>query len=422
VPNVTPLLDAHGRRRVAVTGVGLVSPVGLTRDETWASLKAGVSGIGPITRFDATDYACRIAGEVKGFDPAAFLDKKEIKKFDTFIHYAVAASKEAMADSGLAVTPENADRVGVCIGSGIGGLPLIEEMHRTLLEKGPRRISPFFIPGLIVNMGAGLVSILTGAKGPNTAVATACATSAHAIGDAANIIRRGDADAMIAGGSESVVVPLAIGGFAAMRALSTRNDDPKTASRPWDKDRDGFVLGEGAGVLILEDLATAKARGASIYAELAGYGMSGDAYHISAPSEDADGPTRVMTNTLADAGMAPDAVQYVNAHGTSTPHGDKIETTAMKKVFGSHVKKLAVSSTKSMTGHLLGAAGGLEAGILALAMRHSVIPPTINYTTPDPECDLDYTPNTAREARLTAALSNSFGFGGTNACLLMRSV
>ena len=420
--NASPLLDARGRRRVAVTGVGLVSPVGLTRDENWVALKAGVSGIGALTRFDATDYACRIAGEVKGFDPARYLDKKEIKKFDTFIHYAVAASKEAMADSGLAVTPENAERVGVCIGSGIGGLPLIEDMHKTLLAKGPRRISPFFIPGLIVNMCSGLVSILTGAKGPNSATATACATSAHAIGDAVNVIRRGEADAMIAGGSESVVTPLAIGGFAAMRALSTRNDDPKTASRPWDKDRDGFVLGEGAGVLVLEDLATAKARGAPIYAEIAGYGMSGDAYHISAPSDDGDGPARVMVNTLKDAGADPSEVQYVNAHGTSTPHGDRIETVAIKRVFGEHARKLAVSSTKSMTGHLLGAAGGLEAGITALAVKHGVIPPTINYATPDPECDLDYTPNAARDAKLRSALSNSFGFGGTNACLLMRAV
>jgi 3-oxoacyl-[acyl-carrier-protein] synthase II len=407
---------------VAVTGVGLVSPVGLTAKENWASLTAGVSGIGMITRFDATDYACRIAGEVKGFDPGAFLEKKEIKKFDTFIHFAVAAAKEAMTDSGLVVTPENAERVGVCIGSGIGGLPLIEETHKIVLEKGPRRISPFFIPGLIVNMGAGLVSIQTGAKGPNSATATACATSAHAIGDAANVIRRGDADAMIAGGSEAVITTLAVGGFAAMRALSTRNDDPKGASRPWDKDRDGFVLGEGAGILVLEDLAHAKARGASIYAELAGYGMSGDAYHISAPSEDGDGPFRVMRNTLLDAGVNPEDVAYVNAHGTSTPHGDRIESIAIKRVFGDHARKLAVSSTKSMTGHLLGAAGGLEAGILALAMRHGVIPPTINYTVPDPDCDLDYTPNTARERKLPVALSNSFGFGGTNASLLMRLI
>lgn len=420
--NPASLLDGRGRRRVAVTGVGLVSPVGLTAAENWANLTAGVSGIGMITRFDTTDYACRIAGEVKGFDPGAFLEKKEIKKFDTFIHYAVAAAKEAMTDSGLAVTPENAERVGVCIGSGIGGLPLIEETYRTVLEKGPRRISPFFIPGLIVNMGAGLVSIQTGAKGPNSATATACATSAHAIGDAANVIRRGDADAMIAGGSEAVITCLAVGGFSAMRALSTRNDDPKAASRPWDKDRDGFVLGEGAGILVLEDMGFAKARGAAIYAELAGYGMSGDAYHISAPSEDGDGPFRVMRNALLDAGVNPEDVAYVNAHGTSTPHGDRIETIAIKRVFGDHARTLSVSSTKSMTGHLLGAAGGFEAGVLALAMRHGVIPPTINYATPDPECDLDYTPNTAREKKLPIALSNSFGFGGTNASLLMRLV
>ena len=417
-----PLLDGRGRRRVAVTGIGLVSPLGLTRNETWAGLLAGRSGVGPITRFDATDYACRIAAEVKGFVPENHVEKKEVKKFDTFVHYAVAAAKEALADSGIVIDASNAESVGVAIGSGIGGLPLIEDMHKVLLEKGPRRISPFFIPGLIVNMPSGLVSILTGAKGPNTAVATACATSAHAIGDAGNVIRRGDADVMIAGGTESVVVPLAVGGFAAMRALSTRNDDPATASRPWDRDRDGFVLGEGAGVLILEEMGRARARGAAIYAELAGYGMSGDAYHISAPSEDGDGPTRVMRNTLRDAGANPEEIDYVNAHGTSTPHGDKIETIAIKRAFGDHAHRLAVSSTKSMTGHLLGAAGGLEAGILALAVKHGVIPPTINYVTPDPECDLDYTPNAARERRVAAALSNSFGFGGTNASLLMRMV
>jgi 3-oxoacyl-[acyl-carrier-protein] synthase II len=417
-----PRLDARGRRRVVVTGIGLLSPVGLTRSENWESLTSGKSGIGPITRFDATDHNCRIAGEVKGFDPASFLEKKEIKKFDTFIHYAVAASKEAMTDSGLAVTPENAERVGVCIGSGIGGLPLIEETHKVLLAKGPRRISPFFIPGLIANMSSGLVSILTGAKGPNTATVTACATSAHAIGDAANIIRRGDADAMIAGGTESVVTPLAIGGFAAMRALSTRNDDPQRASRPWDKDRDGFVLGEGAGILILEEMGQAIDRGAAIYCEITGYGMAGDAYHISAPSEDGDGPARVMSLTLKDAGIAADQVDYINAHGTSTPHGDRIETIAIKRVFGAHAAKLSVSSTKSMTGHLLGAAGGLEAGVLALAIKHGVIPPTINLENPDPDLDLDYTPNTARERTVRVGMSNSFGFGGTNACLLMQSV
>jgi 3-oxoacyl-[acyl-carrier-protein] synthase II len=417
-----PLLDGRGRRRVAVTGIGLVSPLGLTTRETWDGLLAGRSGVGPITRFDATDYACRIAAEVKGFEPATYVEKKDVKKFDTFVHYAVAAAKEALADSGVVVDESNAESVGVCIGSGIGGLPLIEEMKTVVLEKGPRRISPFFIPGLIVNMPSGIISILTGAKGPNTAVATACATSAHAIGDATNIIRRGDADVMIAGGTESVVVPLAVGGFSAMRALSTRNDDPAAASRPWDRDRDGFVLGEGAGVLILEELALAQARGASIYAEVAGYGMSGDAYHISAPSEDGDGPFRVMRNTLRDAGADPAQVSYINAHGTSTPHGDRIETIAIKRAFGDHAFRLAVSSTKSMTGHLLGAAGGLEAAILALSIRHGVIPPTINYTTPDPECDLDYTPNAAREWPVRLGMSNSFGFGGTNACLLLRKV
>jgi len=415
-------LDERGRRRVVVTGVGLLSPVGLTTRENWTNLTAGTSGIGPITRFDTKDYACQIAGEVKGFEPGRFLEKKEIKKFDTFIHYAVAAAKEAMADSGFQVTAENAESVGVCIGSGIGGLPLIEETHKTLLEKGPRRISPFFIPGLIVNMPSGLISILTGAKGPNTAVATACATSAHAIGDAANIIRRGDADVMIAGGTESVIVPLAVGGFAAMRALSTRNDAPEKASRPWDRDRDGFVLGEGAGILVLEEMDRALARGAVIYAELAGYGMSGDAYHISAPSEDGEGPARVMRKTLKDAAINASEVQYINAHGTSTPHGDRIETLAVKAVFGDHARSLAISSTKSMTGHLLGAAGGLEAGILALAIKHGVIPPTINLENPDADCDLDYTPNTARELPLRVGMSNSFGFGGTNACLLMRAL
>lgn len=417
-----PFLDGRGRRRVVVTGIGLLSPVGLDTQENWASLKAGKSGIGPITRFDTADYACRIAGEVKGFDPATVLDKKEIKKFDRFIHFAVSAAREALADSKMVIDAGNAERVGVCIGSGIGGLPLIEETHKTLLEKGPRRISPFFIPGLIANMPSGLVSILTGAKGPNTATITACATSAHAIGDAANIIRRGDADAMIAGGTESVITPLAVGGFAAMRALSTRNDEPERASRPWDAGRDGFVLGEGAGILMLEEMGQAQARGASIYCEIVGYGMAGDAYHISAPSEDGDGPSRVMSLTLKDAGISPEQVDYINAHGTSTPHGDRIETIAIKKVFGAHAQALSISSTKSMTGHLLGAAGGLETGIAALTIRHGVIPPTINLDSPDPECDLDYTPNTAREKKVRVAMSNSFGFGGTNACLLLQAV
>ena len=416
------LLDGRGRRRVAVTGVGVVSPLGLTARETWAGLLAGRSGAGPITRFDATDYACRIAAEVKGFDPGKYLEKKEIKKYDTFIQYAVAAAKEAMADSGVEVTEENAERVGVDIGSGIGGLPLIEEMHKVLLEKGPRRISPFFIPGLIANMSSGLVSILTGAKGPNLSTVTACATSAHTIGDAANIIRRGDADVMIAGGTESCVTPLTIGGFCAMRALTTRNDEPQRASRPWDRERDGFLLGEGAGILVLEEMGMARARGAAIYGEIAGYGMSGDAYHISAPSEDGDGPFRVMRNALKDAALDPAEIQYVNAHGTSTPHGDRIETIALKRAFGDDASRLAVSSTKSMTGHLLGAAGGIEAAIVALVLREGVIPPTINLENPDPECDLDYVPKSARRLAVTAALSNSFGFGGTNACLVMKKV
>lgn len=416
--------DARGRRRVVVTGVGLVSPLGLTTAQTWSGLLAGRSGIGPITRFDATDYACRFAGEVKGFDPTTVLDRKEVKKFDTFIHYAVSAAKQAIADAGLAVPvpPEEAEAVGVCIGAGIGGLPLIEETHKTLLEKGPRRVSPFFIPGLIANMPSGLISILTGAKGPNTATVTACATSAHALGDATNLIRHGEADVMIAGGTESVIAPLAIGGFAAMRALSTRNDDPEAASRPWDRDRDGFVLAEGAGILVLEEMGRARARGATVYAEVIGYGMSGDAYHISAPSEDGDGPFRVMRNALRDAATDPADLQYVNAHGTSTPHGDRIETVALKRLLGEGARNVAISSTKSMTGHLLGAAGGLEAGILALTIRNGVVPPTINYRTPDPECDLDYTPNVAREVPVRVGLSNSFGFGGTNACLVMRKV
>jgi len=416
------LLDGRGRRRVAVTGVGVVSPLGLTARETWAGLLAGRSGAGPITRFDTAAYACRIAAEVKGFDPGKYLEKKEIKKYDTFIQYAVAAAKEAMADSGVEVTEENAERVGVDIGSGIGGLPLIEEMHKVLLEKGPRRISPFFIPGLIANMSSGLVSILTGAKGPNLSTVTACATSAHTIGDAANIIRRGDADVMIAGGTESCVTPLTIGGFCAMRALTTRNDEPQRASRPWDRERDGFLLGEGAGILVLEEMGMARARGAAIYGEIAGYGMSGDAYHISAPSEDGDGPFRVMRNALKDAALDPAEIQYVNAHGTSTPHGDRIETIALKRAFGDDASRLAVSSTKSMTGHLLGAAGGIEAAIVALVLREGVIPPTINLENPDPECDLDYVPKSARRLAVTAALSNSFGFGGTNACLVMKKV
>jgi len=407
-------------RRVVITGVGLVSPLGIGTRENWEGLLAGRSGIGPITRFDATDYPARIAGEVKGFDAALYSPAKEIKKSDLFIHYALAATQFAMEDSGFKVDPSNAERVGVYIGSGIGGLPSIERQHAELLEKGPRRISPFFIVGLIVNLASGQVSIRYGAKGPNLANSTACSTGTHAIGDSARIIARGDADVMISGGAEGVITPLAVGGFSAMRALSTRNDAPEKASRPFDAERDGFIIGEGAGIVVLEELQHALRRGASIYAEVAGYGVSADAYHISAPSEDGDGPIRVMRNALADAGVPPTVVDYINAHGTSTPIGDRIETIAIHKVFGDHASRLAVSSTKSMTGHLLGAAGGLETGITALIVKHGVIPPTINYTTPDPECDLDYVPNQQRRREVSYALNNSFGFGGTNACILLK--
>lgn len=409
-------------RRVAVTGVGLVSPLGIGTKENWEALLAGRSGIGPITRFDASGFDVRIAGEVKGFDPTLYVAKKDVKKMDSFIHYGMGAAHFAMEDSGFQVTAENAERVAVVIGSGIGGLPLIEAQHKKVLENGPGRISPFFIPGLIANMTAGQVSIKYGAKGPNLATVTACTTSAHAIGEAYRMIQYGDADAAIAGGSEAVVTPLAVGGFSAMRALSTRNDAPERASRPWDRGRDGFVIGEGAGIVILEEWDAAARRGAPIYAELVGYGMSGDAYHISAPSEDGDGPARVMRNTLADAGVAAEEVDYVNAHGTSTPLGDRVETIAIKRVFGEGARKVAISSTKSMTGHLLGAAGGLELGILALVVKNDRIPPTINYEEPDPECDLDYVPNVARERKIRYALTNSFGFGGTNGCLLLKKV
>jgi len=407
-------------RRVAVTGVGLVSPLGIGTHENWEALKAGRSGVGPITRFDASQYPVRIAGEVKGFDPALYVSRKDIKKMDSFILYGMGATHHALEDSGFRITPDNAERVAVVIGSGIGGLPLIESQHRRVWEGGPDRFSPFFIPGLIANMTAGQVSIKYGAKGPNLATVTACTTGAHAIGEAYRMIQYGDADAAITGGTEAVITPLAVGGFAAMRALSTRNDEPERASRPWDKGRDGFVIGEGAGILLLEEWDAAAARGADIYAEMVGYGMSGDAYHISAPSEDGDGPARVMRNTLADAGVNADQVDYINAHGTSTPLGDKVETIAVKRVFGDYARKVAISSTKSMTGHLLGAAGGLEMGILALTVKHGVIPPTINYEEPDTECDLDYVPNTAREVDVRYALSNSFGFGGTNGCLLLK--
>ena len=414
-------MSSSERRRVVVTGIGLVSPLGVGTAENWRAIVESKSGIGPITRFDTTEYPSRIAGEVKGFDPQDYLDKKEIKKSDTFIHYALAASRFAMEDSGLVVDEANADRVGVVIGSGIGGLPLIEATHETLLNRGPSRVSPFFIPGLIVNMAAGQVSIDHGAKGPNTSPATACTTGAHAVGDAYRFILHGDADAMIAGGTEAVITPLAVAGFCAMRALShSFNDEPEKASRPWDARRDGFVMGEGSGIVILEELECAKRRGAPIYAEIVGYGMSADAYHISAPHPEGDGAVRVMRAALIDAELDPERIGYINAHGTSTPLGDLSEVKAIKTVFGEHAYRLAVSSTKSSTGHLLGAAGGLESGFLALALHHQILPPTLNLDEPGEGCDLDFVPHQARETELEYALSNSFGFGGTNASIAMR--
>ena len=407
-------------RRVVVTAVGLISPLGIGTETGWEALKAGKSGIGSITEFDASNFSCRIAGEVKGFDPYQYIEKKEVKKMGRFIQFAIAAAECALSGSGLKITPENEERVGVYIGSGIGGFEVIEREHRTLLEQGPRRLSPFFIPATIINLASGYVSIRCGAKGPNSATATACTTSAHSIGDSYKIIQRGDADAMICGGTEACITPLGVGGFAAMRALSTRNDDPQHASRPWDKDRDGFVIGEGAGILLLEELEQAKQRGATILAEMVGYGMSGDAFHVTAPSEDGDGAFRVMRNALRDAKLDPQQISYVNAHGTSTDVGDRIETLAIKRCFGDHAYKLAVSSTKSMTGHLLGGAGGLEAGITVLAIRDQIAPPTINLENPDEGCDLDYIPNQARPMTIEYALSNSFGFGGTNGALIFR--
>ena len=407
-------------RRVVVTGIGLVSSVGIGTGANWDALLAGRSGIGRISRFDPSQFAAQIAGEVRDFDPQQFVEKKDVKKMDIFIQYAIAASQFAMDDSGLVVTPANADRIGVFIASGIGGFSTIEREHRALLEGGPRKISPFFIPSAIINLASGQVSIRFGAKGPNSATCTACSASAHAIGDAFEIIKRGDADAMIAGGSEAAITPMGVGGFGAMRALSTRNDDPERASRPFDRDRDGFIIGEGSGVVIIEELEMARARGARIYAELVGSGMSADAFHITAPSEDGEGAVRVMRQCLKSAGVGPEAVNYINAHGTSTPYNDKLETLAIKKCFGAHATSLAISSTKSMTGHLLGAAGGLEAGITALAVHTQQVPPTINLDNPDPECDLDYVPHTARKLPIEYALSNSFGFGGTNAALLLK--
>jgi 3-oxoacyl-[acyl-carrier-protein] synthase II len=407
------------RRRVVVTGIGMISPLGVGNEPTWQGLLEGRSGIGRITKFDAATYPAQIAGEVRGFNAEDYIEKKEVKKSDTFIHYAVAAAQMAYDDSGLDKTKEDPDRVGVIIGSGIGGLPLIEEMHKKLLERGPSRISPFFIPGLIVNLASGHISIRFNAQGPSSAPATACATGAHAIGDAMKIIRHDEADVMFAGGSEAVISALAVGGFSAMRALSTRNDEPERASRPWDAQRDGFVMGEGSGILILEEREHALARGARIYAELTGYGMTSDAFHITSPAEDGNGMARVMRRALKDAGLEPSEIGYINAHGTSTPVGDKTETMAIKSVFGEDAYKVAISSTKSMTGHLLGAAGGLESAIAAMAVKTGMVPPTINYENPDPECDLDYVPNKAREIPgLRHVLSNSFGFGGTNATLI----
>ena len=408
------------RRRVVVTGLGVVCPVGNTVEEAWSNLVTGKSGIGTITRFDAAAFACRFAGEVKGFDSAAYLPPKEARHMDTFIHYGLAAAIQAWKDCGLQVTEANAERIGINIGSGIGGLPRIEETHGEFVQRGARRISPFFVPASIINMISGHMSILYGMKGPNLAVATACTTGLHALGLSARMIGYGDADVMLAGGAESTISPLGIGGFAAARALSTRNDDPATASRPWDKDRDGFVLGEGGGVLVLEEMEHAKARGARIYCELAGFGMSGDAFHMTAP--DLDGPRRSMVAALADARISPDKVQYLNAHGTSTPLGDKNESEAIKLAFGAHAHKLVVNSTKSMTGHLLGGAGGIESVFTVLALHRQVSPPTINIFNQDPECDLDYCANAARELKVDYAMKNNFGFGGTNGTLVFGRV
>ena len=410
------------RRRVVVTGLGIISPVGNGVPEAWKNIVAGTSGITRITRFDPSPFSSQIAGEVKGFDPAQHLSAKEARRFDTFIHYGLAAAIEAIKDAGLDFERERREQVGVCIGSGIGGLPLIEETHKAVLAGGPRKISPFFIPGSIINLIAGQLSIMYGLKGPNLALVTACTTANHCIGDAGRLIEYGDADVMVAGGSEACVSPLGLGGFCAARALSSRNDDPAAASRPWDKDRDGFVLGEGAGILVLEEYEHARKRGARIYCELAGYGMSADAHHITAPCEDGEGAARCMANALRNAGLNREQVDYINAHGTSTPLGDVAETVAVRNCFGEHARKLAVSSTKSMTGHLLGAAGGVEAVFSTLAVHEQVAPPTINLVNPDPKCDLDYVPNTARRMKIDVALSNSFGFGGTNGSLVFRKL
>ena len=410
------------RRRVVVTGLGIVCPTGIGVPEAWGNIVAGRSGITGITRFDASAFPSRIAGEVKGFDPAKYMPAKEVRRLDTFIHYGLAAASEAIADAGIVATPENAERIGVVIGSGIGGLPLIEETKEAVAEGGPRKISPFFVPGSIINMIAGVLSITHGFKGPNLAIVTACTTSTHSIGEGGRLIEYGDADVVVAGGAESTISPLGLGGFTAPKALSTRNDDPAGASRPWDVERDGFVLGEGAGVVVLEEYEHAKQRGAKIYCELVGYGMSADANHMTAPCEDGDGAYRCMRNAMRNAGLNADAIDYVNAHGTSTPLGDVAETVAIKRYFGDHAAKLAVSSTKSMTGHLLGAAGGIEAVFSALAIRDQVAPPTINLHQRDPACDLDFVPNEARKMKINVAMSNSFGFGGTNGTLVFKAV
>lgn len=408
------------KRRVVITGLGIVSPVGVGVAQAWQNIVAGQSGITRVTRFDPTDFACQIAGEVKGFDITQYISAKDARRMDTFIHYGMAAGIEAFKDAGIEVTEQNADRIGVNIGSGIGGLGTIEETHDDYLAAGPRKISPFFIPGTIINMISGNLSIHFGLKGPNLAMVSACTTGTHCIGESARLIQYGDADVMVAGGAEAAITRLAIGGFASARALSTRNDDPATSSRPWDKDRDGFVMGEGAGVMVLEEYEHAKARGAKIYAELSGYGMSADAYHMTAPST--DGPRRSMVNAIKDAGLNVDQVQYLNAHGTSTPLGDKNETEAIKLAFGDHAKRLVVNSTKSMTGHLLGGAGGIESLFCALAVYHQISPPTINIFNQDEDCDLDYCANVARNMKIDAAVNNNFGFGGTNGSLVFRRV
>jgi 3-oxoacyl-[acyl-carrier-protein] synthase II len=408
------------KTRVVITGLGAVTPLGNTAEEFWTSLTQGKSGIGPITRFDSTGYATRIAGEVKGFDALKYVDKKDDRKLDLYLKYALACAVMAVEDAGLDPAKEDGNRFGVLVGSGIGGLGTLLDSHKTLLDKGPDRVSPFFIPMLIINMASGLISMRFGARGPNSSVVTACATGNHAIGDATRIIQRGDADVMIAGGAEAIIIPLTIAGFCQMKAMSTRNDEPTKASRPFDAERDGFVAGEGGGLVVLESLEHARRRDARIYAEVVGYGMTGDAHHMTAPDPEGDGAARAMAAALTDAGLEPSAVGYINAHGTSTPYNDKFETIAIKRVFGEHAKRLPISSTKSMTGHLLGAAGGIEAVATTLTIYHGVLPPTINYEKPDPECDLDYVPNQARKQDVEVALSNAFGFGGTNAILAFR--